>query len=373
MIIADFKNTTSSAHLPQVRGIVLAGAYSWSNSAFDRQMPRPLMPVAGRPLISYAIGWLHEGGVDNAVVCTNRDTRNLQARLAAHIRADFKGLVYREDPMPRGTAGCARDAAAESDADTVIVTDGTAIPSADLGDLLRQHWASGAALTVVVHRAASRHGGSTGQEPCGIYIVERRALDLVKAVGYVDIKENLIPLLYEAGEPVLTNQTAHPSPRVLDLATYLSANERMIQRLADRDGAVALKARGAVVATDAVLIGPVLLGRGVSVMSGATIIGPTSIGDGSVVKSGALVSRSAIWSHCVIETDAMADRCLLADGAVLEARMHEVGAVKAGRARQPRQIPARDSTSFAELLRRRFAAKAIRDRARQAGRTAAAS
>ena len=60
--------------------------------------------------------------------------------------------------MPRGAAGSLRDAAAASDADTFVVADGTAIPTAELRDLLMAHHASGAAVTVVVHSEPGRNG-----------------------------------------------------------------------------------------------------------------------------------------------------------------------------------------------------------------------
>ncbi len=34
-------------------GIVLAGTFPWANSAFDRLSPRPLVPLAHRPLIGF--------------------------------------------------------------------------------------------------------------------------------------------------------------------------------------------------------------------------------------------------------------------------------------------------------------------------------
>jgi NDP-sugar pyrophosphorylase family protein len=368
MSTAESDRILTSADFKRIRGIVLAGGYSWSNSAFDRLAPRPLLLVADWPLISYALGWLQDGGVANATLCINRETRSLKTRLTGHIPADLMNLHYQEDSMPRGPAGCARDAAMEGDADTFIVVDGTAIPSVDLGDLLHRHRVSGAALTVVAHHEATPGGRSGRQVPCGTYIIERRALDRVKTVGYIDIKENLIPTLYASGERVLTYSLVEPSPRVLDFATYLSANEWMIQRLADHEGSSSLHARETFVAADAVLVGPVLLGRNVRVMSGATIVGPTSIGDGSIVRSGALVSRSVVWSHCVVGQEAVADRCLLADGAVIEARTHVLGAVKGGLNRELRDAPAtRESSSFADLLRRGLAAKPIHEAVTDSG------
>ena len=41
--------------------VVLAGTHHWSGSSFERLAPRPLVPVALEPLISYSLRWLRDG------------------------------------------------------------------------------------------------------------------------------------------------------------------------------------------------------------------------------------------------------------------------------------------------------------------------
>jgi NDP-sugar pyrophosphorylase family protein len=342
--------------LKHLRGIVLAGGYAWSNSAFDKVVPRPLLLIGDQPLIAYSLQWLQDAGVRNVTVCVNHETRNLEARLRRHPTSDFIDLVYRMDSMPRGPAGCVRDVVTEGLGDTWVVVDGTSIPNIDLTDLVRCHQASNAALTVVTHYDA--HGGQAeGEVPSGTYVIERRALNRVKPIGYVDIKENLIPSLYESGDRVVTYPSPEPSQRIMDLETYLSANAWTIQRREDLGGPSDMRGDGSVVAADALLVGPVLLGRDVRVMSGATIVGPASLGDGSLVASGAMVSRSSIWSHCVIGQGAVADRCLLADGAVVEPWTAVFGAVKDSRGRVAKARESRKLPRLADLLKPGVAAR----------------
>ena len=133
-----------------IRGVVLAGIYPWANSVFDRMLARPLVPVAHKPLISYALSWLAEAGISRVTVCGNPQTRALQA-LAPHIVSEMT-YSYVEDSMPRGAAGCVRDAADGDQSDTYVVTDGAAVPNGvDLPELLERHQASGADATVVVY------------------------------------------------------------------------------------------------------------------------------------------------------------------------------------------------------------------------------
>jgi mannose-1-phosphate guanylyltransferase len=318
----------------------LAGQY-WTDSTFDALCPRPLLPVANQPLVSYALGWLHEGGIHNVTVSANRDTRTVGARLQEYIPPEVD-LELLEDPVPRGPAGCVRDAA--GDAETLVVVGGTTVPFPNLGVLLASHRASGAAVTVVVHPEPSGDGVAKRHVPAGIYVFERRALEHVPKRGFYDIKESLIPSLYRAGERTIAYPVREWSPRVLDGPSYRVLNAWMVTRLCEApppEGFVRVSGllahESARIASDVACVGPVLVGAGVRVMAGATLVGPTSIGGGSMVAEGALVSRSAVWSRCVVGEGAATDGSVLADGCLIAPGSRVFGAV---RAPEPRRKPA---------------------------------
>jgi NDP-sugar pyrophosphorylase family protein len=333
-------------------GIILAGQHSWSDSTFDA-FPRPLLPIANRPLASYAAEWLYEGGIREVAVCANRETRTVGEGLWHHI-PDGLQLTLREDEdhVPRGPAGCVRDAAAGYEG-PVVVVDGTTIPLADLRELLASHQLSGAALTVVVR---PEPGGGRRHEPCGIYVFERRALDYVPSRGYCDIKESLIPRLHRAGERTLAHPIREASPRALDGPSYLALNEWMVERLAagpppegyvQRSGLLAHQS--ARIASDTVLLGPLLVGPGAQLMPGATLVGPASIGARSIVKARALVSRTAVWSDCVVGEGAVADRSIVADRSVIAPRTRVTGCVPSP-ARKPASARSRPMKPWLDRL-----------------------
>jgi len=322
---------------PDISSIVLTGTYPWANTTFDKLLPRPLMPVAHRPLISYALSWLRQGGIDRVAICANRETRALQSRLVHHVPSGMT-LSYFEDPMPRGAAGCIRDAAMADDATTFVVADGNTIPIVDLRELVVNHRASGAAATVVVH-SESRGSGNPGlQVPTGIYVFERRALETVPGRGFYDIKEHLIPRLRRAGEKVRTFSTRSAIPRVMNAQTYLAVCDFVVDHLVAAqevpDGYTrmgdSLVHCQAYVAGDATVVGPVLIGPGAHIMSSATVVGPSSLGRDVTVASGALVSRSVVWRRSIIGERAVADRCILSDDTILDTDERAFRTVMAG-------------------------------------------
>jgi len=207
------ENANTRAH-----GIVLAGVYPGGQSELDQLAPRPLLPVAQQPLITYALRWMKGGGLDRATICANSASRAIRSHLdgsALAMRVD-----YLEDWSPRGAAGCVRDAGMTTDADTFVVADGTAVPVVDLAELLADHQTSQAAITIVVGADA------TGRlRPSGVYVFDRRALAHIPEDGFQDIKEKLIPRLYAAGESVSTHMAAGVAPRVVNAGTYLALNQ----------------------------------------------------------------------------------------------------------------------------------------------------
>jgi NDP-sugar pyrophosphorylase family protein len=316
----------SGDRLESVEGIILAGEYHWTGSLFEELRPRPLLPVAQTALVEHVLSWMCQGGVHDTTICANGSTPALRNYLKDG-RQFSMDLFYYEDGTPRGAAGCVKDAAVRSDAQTLIVADGASIPVVDLSELVAQHRRTGAALTIVAHRRESRSDGTPLLHPAGVYVFEREILEAIPAISFQDIKENLIPKLHRDGHRVEVYPVAELSPRVLNADSYLAINHWMITRLtfaaASNDSATNGRWReliadaSAWVDPDAMILGPVILGPGVRVYGGATIVGPTSIGAGTTIGPSAVVTRSVTWNNCVIGERAIVDRCVVADdGAV---------------------------------------------------------
>jgi NDP-sugar pyrophosphorylase family protein len=323
--------------VPQARlhGIVLAGSFPWSDSPLDRLMPRPLLPIAHEPLISYALRWLKHSGVGDVTVCLNRASRAARAVIEEGA-PDGLGLEFYEDASPRGPAGCARDAALASSADAFVVVDGNAIPTAVLADLLHTHRNQAALATVLVQQQPLGPGNNCLSRPCGVYIFERRALETVPERGFQDIKENLIPRLYRSDEHVAAHIVTARSARVLNITTYLDTNHWAVARLLEHPEMVegyvlsgeALIHRAASVDSAARIVGPVLIGPDSKIVAGAILVGPVVLGAGCAVAADAFVSRTVAWNRCLVGVKAVVDGCVLADDATVEANARLTDEVK---------------------------------------------
>jgi NDP-sugar pyrophosphorylase family protein len=311
----------SNAH--DVQGIVLAGVHSWGDCVLERAVCRPLLPVADAPLVGHVLGWLLDSGIPNATICANSDTSALKRRLGGAYREQLS-LSYFEDVMPRGPAGCMRDAAQHCTADRIVVVDGTLVPRIDLNAILEHHDKTHAAVTLVV----TESDAGRGHEPLGVYVFSRAVLEGVPATGYQDIKESLIPSLYRSGARISTYVARGVQcPRVTDAASYLGVNmwatertlrDRVVPKDFKRVGD-ALVHESAKVDASARFVGPVIVGPNAIIEREAVIVGPATIGAASRIDRGAMVSRSAVWDRCHVGEEAIVDQCVLSDGTAVAA------------------------------------------------------
>jgi NDP-sugar pyrophosphorylase family protein len=339
---AESMNQASQA---TVAGIVLAGTHPWGRCILDEAIPRPLLPVADRPLIAHGLDWLHQAGVADVTICGNNDTPAIRAHLSVPGLSNRK-LTYYQDTMPRGPAGCLRDAAMGKHANTLVIVDGTIVPQADLRALLSAHGADGAMLTIVVVRdPRDRTGRGDRLTPVGMYVASSEVLSHISAEGYQDIKESLIPKLHAQGHVVTTYIVDRQAPRVGCAETYLAVNGWAIGRLREPGmsapgyceiGEASIH-QSAYVDPGARLIGPVLVGPHGTVGREAMVIGPSSIGAYSRIAEGAVVCRSAIWKDCRVGANAVLDRCILIDGTSIDpgATIRNTISVKEVRAKRP--------------------------------------
>ena len=69
------------------RGMVLAAGLGTRMRAVSETIPKPLVPLAGKPLIAYALESLERAGVDEIVVNTHHLAAQIELFLADYARA----------------------------------------------------------------------------------------------------------------------------------------------------------------------------------------------------------------------------------------------------------------------------------------------
>ncbi|KAG2186470.1 hypothetical protein INT44_002692 [Umbelopsis vinacea] len=82
--------------LQEFQAIILAG-YGSSNRLYpiteDDNIPKALLPVANKPLISYTLDWLEKAGITDAFVLT-QSMGNAQQKIAGYLARGYQGNVH---------------------------------------------------------------------------------------------------------------------------------------------------------------------------------------------------------------------------------------------------------------------------------------
>ncbi|HOA75815.1 MAG TPA: NDP-sugar synthase [Phycisphaerae bacterium] len=316
------KNVTSP------HGIILAGTQSWGGCVLDEICSRPLLPLLGRPVVWFIVDWLRRSGITQISICGNQNTPLIREQLGDGTLLGVS-IDYHEDPMPRGTAGCIRDAAARTNASEIVAVDATVLTDVNLREMLAAHREEGASLTVIAGKNLAVPSPNHLQ-PAGVYIISRPALEHIPPTTYQDIKEMWIPRLYQNRLKAVSHQIDLTSyVRVLNGKSYLSAMAwaiRQVQKHARlnagyRRVAGSLVHSSARLAPTARLVGPCVIGPECRVKEGATLIGPVVLGAETVVGEGCILSHTGTWRSARIGAEAVIDRSILIRGSTVEPRM----------------------------------------------------
>lgn len=115
--------------------------------------------------------------------------------------------IIRESARYRGPAGVVRDQCIGGDpCDTILVAEGARWLDGDISELLVAHATSGAAVTVATNPDDS---------PAGMYLLRRETLGLVADRGFIDLKEQWLEKVHQAGLPIFVHRLTSPGTRRL--------------------------------------------------------------------------------------------------------------------------------------------------------------
>ena len=201
-----------------MQALILAGGQGTRLRPLTESIPKPVLPLAGRPHIAYVIDWLESHGVDDVVISCGF--------LADGVREALDPITgprirFATEPEPLGTAGAIRFAADEL-GDRFLVLNGDVLCDLDLSAMVAQHESTGARATIALHPVSDpsayglvRHTDDgaiteflekpdpseidTDEINAGAYFLERSVLDLIPPDVAVSIEREVFPRLVGEG------------------------------------------------------------------------------------------------------------------------------------------------------------------------------
>ncbi|HVH62716.1 MAG TPA: sugar phosphate nucleotidyltransferase [Candidatus Dormibacteraeota bacterium] len=339
-----------------MKAVVMAGGEGSRLRPLTSTMPKPLVPVAGRPIMEHILLHLRRHQLRDVVATVQY--------MGASIRNYFGdgseqgvSLTYSVEDSPLGTAGSVMLARQQLNEPFVVIS-GDSLTDIDLGAAVRFHRERKAIATIVLKPVPNPleygvvvidEGGAVQrfiEKPSwgevisdlantGIYILDPAVFNFFRQGEVTDWSGDVFPKLLKEGEHVFGWVADGYWEDVGSHTAYIKANfdclegRVKVQLPGERAGESIWIHPDAEVFPGARIDGPALIGAGAKVRSGAWVNGPAIIGAYTTVDSGVKISNSIVWDHsyiglnsrlrgCVVcRSVTVKNGCLLEEGSVI--------------------------------------------------------
>src|SRR5687767_14131473 len=306
----------------------MAGGEGTRLRPLTSNQPKPMMPIANRPMMEHIVELLKEHGFEDIVVTV--------AFLANTIRNYFGDgsefgvrMVYATEETPLGTAGSVRNAMDELRDERFLVISGDVLTDVDLSAIVRFHEEKGALATIALKAmenplefgiVITREDGSIErflEKPgwgqvfsdtinTGIYVLEPEIFDFVPAGRPADFSEDVFPALLEGGKPLFGYVAEGYGEDDGALDAYVRSHQDVL------DDKVSVDVPGFRMGEG------IWLGEGAEVHPTARIDGPALIGPYCVIEAGAQISEyTVLGSNVWVGADAYLERTVVHDNTYL--------------------------------------------------------
>jgi mannose-1-phosphate guanylyltransferase len=203
-----------------MQALVLAGGAGTRLQPLTLTTPKPVMPLAGRPFLTFMLDWARSHGVDEVILSCGFMSDEVKAVLGDIY--DGMRLRHVTEDEPLGTAGPVRLAYDEGLLEErLLVLNGDVLTDIDLTAELAQHERTGARATLALYPVddTSSYGvvptdedgrvtefiEKGGGEPptnrinAGAYVIERDVVESIPAGRAVSFEHEVFPTLVANG------------------------------------------------------------------------------------------------------------------------------------------------------------------------------
>jgi mannose-1-phosphate guanylyltransferase len=299
------------------KGMILAAGQGTRVRPLTHDLPKPMVPILGKPVMEYLVEHLARHGVREIMVNVAYHHQQIEqyfgdgSRWGVEIGYSYEGVRDHGDILPRplGSAGGMRriqDFSGFFDETTLVLASVVAMEvPPDAVQSYGMVVADAQGRIQSFQEKPQPEAALSNLASTGIYLFEPAVLDKIPAGQVYDIGSQLFPQLVREKEAFFVQNRPFHWLDIGRVDDYWSVLQRVLR---GEVGSMPMPGRqvkpgvwvglNTQVPWDQVTIeGPVYLGSSVKVESGAHIIGPAWIGHGSVVCAGARLTRSVLFEY----------------------------------------------------------------------------
>lgn len=313
-----------------MKAVIMAGGEGTRLRPLTCNRPKPMVPIANKPVMEHIANLLKKHGLDEVAVTLQYMPELIREHFNDGSEFGLRMRYYVEQ-TPLGTAGSVKNAEDFLD-DTFVVISGDALTDIDLGKAIGFHRERGAMATLVLKKVdipleygvvvTDDSGKITRfvEKPSwgevfsdtvntGIYILSPEVLQYFKKNEMFDFSKDLFPILLKENRPMYGYVTGDYWCDIGDLRAYVRSHMDIM------NGQVKLQipgkqlrngvwlGEGVEMDEDVTVTAPCIIGNNCRLRKGSAIGSYSVIGDNNIINERAGIKRSIVWRNGIIDAN----------------------------------------------------------------------
>ena len=345
-----------------MKALILAAGYGKRLEPLTKAVPKPMVPVANKPVMQYNIELLRKYGIKDITAIVHYFPEQVENYFGDGSAFGIN-LKYSFEEELLGTAGGVKRMSQLAGIDgTFIVISSDILTDVNINRMLTYHKKKKAVATIALtpvsdvtqfgvvmldekdkitafQEKPSKEDARSDLVNTGIYIFEPEILDMING-NIRDFGRELFPRLARDRELFYGYKMIEYWNDVGGIEKLKSANSDILQGRvraevsAKRVGKSTWLGKGTQVARSAKFEGTIILGDKSIIGENVEVYGNVSIGDKCVIEDGAIISDSVIWSDTHVGKNSRLNKCLVGSWCRLEDNVRiEEGSIISNRCR----------------------------------------
>jgi mannose-1-phosphate guanylyltransferase len=338
-----------------MKAVILAGGKGTRVRPLTYMLPKPMVPIVERPIMSFLLDLLKKHDFNEVIVTVGYMANTIEdhykggADYGMQIAYSLEGKLEEGEivPIGLGSAGGLKKVQDYSKFfdESFLVICGDALIDLDLSAAMEFHKKNNATATVICKEVPKEEVYKYGvvvineeqqvlsfqEKPkveeaksniinTGIYIFDPKVFDYIPDDGEFDIGGELLPLLVEKGEPFYATAPKFQWVDVGSTKDFYEANIMLINQEINDVKPYGREIQPGVWAgincdinlDEVEIVPPVYLGSSVRLEEGSKVVGPCMIGSGCILKENSTVKESVVLGYTKVSAHAQIDKKIIA-------------------------------------------------------------
>ena len=310
-----------------MKALFLAGGMGTRLKPLTNDLPKPMVPVMGKPLLERSMLKFKDCGIDEIILSTCYKSQCIEEYFGDGANLGLK-IHYACEDTPLGTGGAIKNAE-EFFNDTFIIYYADILSDINIRDMIKFHKVKHAAVTIAVTQVENYsaygvieynehlYAQSFIEKPklseiksnyinAGIYIFEPNILKEFPKSKAVSLEREVYPLLLKKGYSIAVYKSEEYWIDIGTIEKYIKAHQDILSRTCplvefkDKNQNIFI-GKNTIIHPSTKIIGPVYIGEN-TIIGAHSIIGPnTIIGNNCRVGINNTIVNSIVWDKLNIQ------------------------------------------------------------------------